>query len=225
VEHDCSYLRYAIVQYKVGDKCRHVSLSLHGNDRREDKEPYLQTKPSIMEKIKSKGKNESAKHVIRHLQGSDGVSALESPQEIPRDCQQVYNALKKVPGRIKSRNTGPSRMPDFSRLMMKMQTGNLLKDVSFTIKAQKRNDVTCPSTFATTDTQLHWIKTYCSGENSKAPLGIDMTYKAGPFYLMLLTIAYPIFVFRNNTSKHPTKEMCMITNTLHRILRSMESRP
>lgn len=167
VEHDGSYLHYAIVQYKVGDKCRHFSLLLHGNDRREDKEPYLRTKPSIMEKIKSKGKNESAKRVIRHLQGSDSVSAVESPREIPRDRQQVYNALKKVPGRIKSCNTGPSKTPDFSRLMMKMQTDNFLKDVSFTAKARKGNEVTCPSTYAATDTQLHWIKIYCSGDNSK----------------------------------------------------------
>ena len=212
VEHDGSYLRYAIVQYKVGDKCRHFSLLPHGNDRRDDKEPYLRTKPSIMEKIKSKGKNESAKRVIRHLQGSDGVTGVESPREIPRDRQQVYNALKKVPGRIKSRNTGPSKTPDFSRLMMKMQTGNFLKDVSFTVKARKGNDVTCPSTFAATDTQLHWIKTYCSGENSKAPLGIDMTYKAGPFYLTLLTMAHPMFVFRKNTSKHPTILVGMMTS-------------
>ena len=156
VEHDGSFLRYAIVQYKVGDNCHHLSLLPHGNDRREDKEPYLRTKPSVMDKIRSKGKNESAKSVIRHLQGSDGVSAVESPREIPRDRQQVYNALKKVPGRIKSRNTGPPKTPEFSRLIMKLQTGNFLKDVSFTVKARKGNDFTCPSTFAATDTQLLW---------------------------------------------------------------------
>ena len=212
VEHDGSFLRYAIVQYKVGDNCHHLSLLPHGNDRREDKEPYLRTKPSVMDKIRSKGKNESAKSVIRHLQGSDGVSAVESPREIPRDRQQVYNALKKVPGRIKSRNTGPPKTPEFSRLMMKLQTGNFLKDVSFTVKARKGNDLTCPSTFTATDTQLHWIKTYCGGEKPKTPMGMDMTYKVGPFYLMLLTIAHPMFVFWNNRSKHPTILVGMMTS-------------
>ena len=49
-------------------------------------------------------------------------------------------------------------------------------------------------------TQLHWIKTYCSGKNPKAPLGIDMTYKAGPFYLTLLSIAHPTILVGMMTS-------------------------
>ena len=35
-----------------------------------------------------------------------------------------------------------------------------------------------------------------------------MTYNVGPFYLTLLTIAHPMFVFRNNTSKHPMHHSC-----------------
>ena len=212
VEHDGSFLRYGIVQYKIGDNCHQLSLAPHGNDKRKDKEPHLRTKPSVIEQIKSKGKGESAKKIIRQLQGPHGVIEIKSPRDIPRDGQQVYNALKKVPGRVKSRNTGPSKTPDFSRLMMKMQTGHFLKDVSFTVKSRKGKDATFPSTFAATDTQLHWIKTYCSGKTPKAPLGIDMTYKAGPFYLTLLSIAHPMFVFKNNTSKHPTILVGMMTS-------------
>lgn len=128
-----------------------------------------------MDKIKSEGKKESAKGVIRHLQGSHGVSAVDSPSEIPRDRQQVYNAFKKVPGRVKNRNTALPKTSQFSRLMIKLQTGNFLKDVSFIVKARKGKCVTCSSTFAATDTQLHWIKTYCSGHKPKTPMGMDMT--------------------------------------------------
>ena len=98
VEHDGSFLRYAIVQYKVGDNCHLLSLLPHGNDRREDKEPYLRTKPSVMDKIRSKGKDESAKRVIWHPQGSEGVSWINrSEMEPSSGCRVMFLGMTPCP--------------------------------------------------------------------------------------------------------------------------------
>ena len=61
VEHDGSFLRYAIVQYKIGDNYHQLSLAPHGNDKKKDEEPHLRTKPSVIEKNKEQGKGRISK--------------------------------------------------------------------------------------------------------------------------------------------------------------------
>lgn len=102
VENKKGFIRYAIVQYKVGNKFQDFNLPPHGNDRRRERESYVRTKATVMERIKRTGEKEAPKRIIRDLQGPTGVTELESHSDIPRDRQQVYNALKKVPGRIRS---------------------------------------------------------------------------------------------------------------------------
>jgi len=63
-----------------------------------------------------------------------------------------------------------------------------------------------------TDTQMSWIKNYCSTENPKSKIGIDMTYNMGPFYVTTLTFPHPMFVYRNKPDKHPTTLAAVMTS-------------
>ena len=65
------------------------------------------------------------------------------------------------------------------------------------------NIVSNPRIFAAPDTQLAWVKRFCSINNPLSQLGIDMTYKIGPFYVTTLVMQMPIFVLKKNPTKHP----------------------
>ena len=46
-----------------------------------------------------------------------GAVSVVSPSDIPKDWQQVYDQLRKVEGRKKVRNTGPSNAPDITKVL------------------------------------------------------------------------------------------------------------
>lgn len=69
-----------------------------------------------------------------------------------------------------------------------------------------------PNTFAMTDTQLTWMKKYCSGYSPNSQVEINMTYNMGPFYVTALTCPHPMFVYRNQPTKHHTTLAAMMTS-------------
>ena len=60
-----------------------------------------------------------------------------------------------------------------------------------------------PRIFASPDSHLKWIKTYCGTKNPLSCVGADMTYKIGPFYVTTLTMPIPIFVWKKKPLSHP----------------------
>ena len=86
---------------------------------------------------------------------------------------------------------------------MMMEKSKFLRDVSLHTREQSSGTKLTPNTFASNDTQLHWIRTFCYGHSPKSQLGIDMTYNVGPFYLTAMIFPHPLFVHKN-TNKHPT---------------------
>ena len=98
IEHQKDFLRYAIVQYKVTGDVSGISLCPHGNSK-ERKQPFLRTKPSVLEKMKKLGYSNTPKQVIRQVQcAAGGSDEFASLSDTPRDRQQMYNVLKKVSG-------------------------------------------------------------------------------------------------------------------------------
>ena len=109
VEHEDKFLHLAVVQYIVTTSNTSSLFSTpYGNAKR--REPHQRMKPSVLTKIRDMGASQSAKHIISQLEReAEDVATISSASYLPRDRQQVYNQLKKVEGRTKSRSTGPSK--------------------------------------------------------------------------------------------------------------------
>ena len=60
-----------------------------------------------------------------------------------------------------------------------------------------------PRIFAAPDSHLGWIKKFCDSTNPSAILGIDMTYKIGPYYVTTLVMPFPMFVWKKSEIRHP----------------------
>ena len=217
VEHEDKFLRFAVVQYTVKMTPSEAKLLLskpYGSGR-STSEPHVRTKPSILEGIRKLGDKNSAKQIISQIEKkAGGVVSVVSPSDIPRDRQQVYNQLRRVEGRKKSRSTGPSKAPDISELLSLQQAGRFVRDVSLGARTNRDGEKrAAPSTFPATDYTIGWIKRFCQlGSFPAAVAGIDMTYKLGPFYLTTVTLPNPMFVYKNNRNKHPTTLAAVMTS-------------
>ena len=213
VEINGSSAKYAIVQYKAPPDATQLSLRAHGNSKKKN-EAYYRTKPSVLKKAKAAAQaNDRPKRIISSIeQDAGGAVNVNSPGDIIRNREQVYNVCRNIEGRQRSRNTGPSRRPDFIKLMNLMEHDDFLRDVSFGAKSNRAVKHMAPNTFAMTDTQILWVKKYCSGDTPKSQVGIDMTYNMGPFYVTTLTFPHPMFVYRNKPTKHPTTLAAMMTS-------------
>ena len=77
---------------------------------------------------------------------------------------------------------------------------DFVKDIAYRSNPDK--DYLQPCVFATTNTHMDWIKAYCLAENSKAVIGVDMTYKYGLFYVTPVTMKHPIFAKKNDLLFH-----------------------
>ena len=214
IEHQKDFLRYTIVQYKVSDDISDITLLPRGNSKKR-KDPFVRTKPTVLEKMRKLGASNTPKHVIRKVHcAAGGSEEIASPNDIPRDRQQMYNVLKKVRGKLKNRNTGSNKVPEFEKLLSQMQMSDFGKDVSFTVKSKKGESRTFPITLAMTDAQLKWIKTcwQSTGKKPKSQVGIDMTYNDGAYYVTALTFPHPMSVYRENPKKHSTIFLGMATS-------------
>ena len=140
-----------------------------------------------------------------------GAVSLSSPSDVLRDRQQAYNIFRHIDGKIKSRDTGPSKYMHIDKLVVLMSRNTFLKDVSL---AWKKESV-CPITFAMTDQAKTWIQHHCSPTSNKArsQVQIDMTYKVGLFYVTLMSLGHPMFCLKNDRKKHPTLLLGMMTST------------
>lgn len=198
--------KYAVVQY-LGERICH--LKPHKNAK--SKDVYLRTKPSVLSKEKALLSEVAPKQVINIIESDDSQSNI-SASDAPRNRQQIYNQKKKCATKFKARNTGKVVTPDFGKLVASMDNSGFLKDVDFSYR-QKFGRIH-PNTFAATDNSMLWLKSFCcTNSNIKSQLGIDMTYKVGPFYTTCFSFPHPMFVHKHDRQKHPTIFAGMMTST------------
>lgn len=213
VEHEGKFLRLAVVQYIVDTSdTSDIFQRPYGNSNSSD--PHQRTKPSVLAMIRKIGSAGSAKHIISQIESEAGdITTIPSASHLPRDRQQVYNQLKKVEGRTKSRSTGPSKTPSLTKLLTLQQSGKFLKNVSLSLRQDKKGQTrAAPNTFAASDTCLGWVKRFCKGIATQAVAGLDMTYKLGSFYLTTLTFPNPMFVYKNKEGRYPTTMAAIMTS-------------
>ena len=200
--------RYAVVHYKIPEEFDGFTFTKHGNGKKKT-EPYIRTKPSVLQLVREQLKNETPKHIISNVtERAGGAEGLNAPSDILNGRQQVYNQARSVT-RCKSRSTGPNKIPDLNKLLCLQQSGEFLKEVSFSVRKGR----TKPNTFAATDNQLMWIRNFCSRTCAQSQLHIDMTYNCGPFYLTALTIPHPLFVYKQKPEKQPSILVGMATSS------------
>ena len=103
----------------------------HGNSRRGN-ECFIRTKPSVLQSLKKYGKSMAPKQLITAIQNdAGGVYGMSSPSDVIRNRNQVYNNIRSIPGRIKSRNTGKVKLTDYSKVLTMLHDNDFVKDVSF----------------------------------------------------------------------------------------------
>ena len=97
-----------------------------------------------------------------------------------------------------------------SKLYTMLKCGSFVQDVS--VKKRPESQLSFARTFAVTETCIHWVKSFCSTENPKTVMEIDMTYKMGPYFTTPMTFAHPMFVYKNNRDKHVSIFAGMMTS-------------
>ncbi|XP_066926161.1 uncharacterized protein [Clytia hemisphaerica] len=141
------------------------------------------------------------KNTVQELREENGgVLNFTNPAKLPRNRTQVYNASKGL-DKPKHRNTGRVKNTDFSKLLMMLSGGRFVKKVHYDTNPEEHVN---PKVFAGTDSTLGYINTFCRTSNPKSQLGIDMTYKCGPFYVTPCTLKHPAVVLEDDPTKHPT---------------------
>ena len=120
----------------------------------------------------------------------DGAFNLSSASEVARDRTQVYNTLRNI-SRPKSRNTGHPKSTDYHKLQMLLSQGDYIKSVEY---VSSNNNKIKQRVFVTTDSLMKWTGQFCSSSRKSSQLGIDMTYKCGPFYVTAGSFPHPSFV-------------------------------
>ena len=157
--------------------------------------------PSVMKKIQSIGSVSAPKEVVSKIQVmAGGAFNLSSASEVARDRTEVYNALRNI-SRPKSRNTGHPKSTDYHKFQMLLSQGDYIKSVEY---VSSGNNKIKPRVFATTDSLMKWTGQFCSTSRKSSHLGIDMTYKCGPFYVTASSFPHSSFVWKNNWYSQPT---------------------
>ena len=139
-----TFCRYYILNYKITDNTGNIVSvpsnsfqQAHGNSKRKH-EPYIRTKPSVLEAISEYGKSKRPKQIISAIQkDAGGVFDMSSPCDVVRDRTQVYNKIKHNKDRPKSRNTGKVKLADYGKVLSMLQDNNFVKDVSFSGRNKK----------------------------------------------------------------------------------------
>ena len=128
-----------IVNYKVNQSNgTNISFSrAHGNSKCKD-EIFIRTNPTVLKQIENYGSNLTPKQVVSAIQKEAGGSfGMTSACDIVRNRTQVYNKVRHINDRPKSRNTGKVKMTDFSKVLMMLQQNDFVKDVSFSCRNKK----------------------------------------------------------------------------------------
>ena len=112
----------------------------------------------------------------------------------------MCNAFRNI-SRLKSRNIGHPKSTDYHKLQMLLSQGDYIKSVEY---VSNDNNKIKPRVFATTDSLMKWTGQFCSTSRKSSQLGIDTTYKCGPFYVTAGSFPHPSFVWKNNWHSHPT---------------------
>ena len=205
--------RFVVVKYTVDRhfKTRKSKLKSnpfkrpHGNCK-DSRESYVRTNPSVLDKITYLGQSKRPKQIISEIEKDvGGVYGADFPSQLPRNNMQIYNKLKQIPERPKARNTGKTKIPDYSKLFAMTVSGDFVKNAS--IHPRRKSDGQVESivrSFCATNLMIKWLKLFCSPlRKIVTPTAFDMTYKCGPFYVTSMVFQHPMFVIKN-TTKHPT---------------------
>ena len=96
VEHKGTILPRAIIQYRIDGEIPNgaVSLPPHGNSRSR-KEPFIRSRPSVLEHIRERGRENTPKQIVDKVADSSGGVFVANARDMPRNNMQYsYHAKK-----------------------------------------------------------------------------------------------------------------------------------
>ena len=109
----------------------HHNPFLRGHKNSKIPDNFYRTKPSVIEQVKTLGASKKPKMILKEIHsGSGGLFSDASPSDIPRNNRQIYNHIRFVQDRPKTRNTGVIKSADYSKLYSLASAGHFVKDVS-----------------------------------------------------------------------------------------------
>ncbi len=109
--------------------------------------------------------------------------------------------------RAKSQSTGTPKVPNLEKLIMLPADRWICEGyIIFTKTGKRKTQYICSHATKTR------ISSFCRVDCPAAQLHIDMTYKCGPFYVTILSMPNPMFVYKE-THKHPSVFVGMTTTS------------
>lgn len=215
LEYKNELFRYGVVQFKLADEDKSFASNF---------KPTVQTTPdrSHIQRASSKAiiENTRTPRVMTPGMAPKPASALNSqpsPSGHPKpqgsstfSCKnEIFNILQNAD----RPRPQLSKVADYSKLLSLLKCDEFLSDVSFCPTLIGDNErVLNPRTFAMGELQRHWLQSFCTGANAKSIVSITNIHKLGNVYLTALTCSLPIFVLKDDPSKHPTVLLALMTS-------------
>ncbi|XP_020915799.1 uncharacterized protein LOC110253253 isoform X2 [Exaiptasia diaphana] len=215
LEYKNELFRYGVVQFKLSDEDKSFASNF---------KPSVQATPEKSHSQRSSSKasieNTRTPRVLTAGTVSKSSSALNSQPSSSSQAKaqasstascknEIFNILQNAD----KPRPQLSKVADYSKLLSLLKCDEFLCDVSFcSMLTDDTERVLNPRTFAMGELQRHWLQSFCTGANPKSIVSITNLHKLGNVYLTALTCSLPIFVLKDDPSKHPTVLLALMTS-------------
>ena len=200
VDHCGNLQQLAFVQYTFDNKEHAVELRPHGNSK--GKMPFRRTKPSTLHLVQ-----ENATHKKPALQNltdvenrAGGIVGAKASCDLPRNRQQVYNAMKfvKASANLSSCTSDSVKYDTLAEVLQ------ICKATIATHEAYIRSVEATPEPMCVlaTDYQLSDMERFTTG-NVFSILSVDPTFNLGPFNVTPCTYQHMLMRAPPKYTNHP----------------------
>lgn len=142
---------------------------------------------------------------------NNGTPKLQEPT--PSSSSSCKNEIFNILQNADRPRPQLSKVADFSKLLSILKCDDFLCDVSF-CSFVGANDERClnPRTFAMGELQKHWLQSFCTGTCPKSIVNISTIHTHDNMYITVLTCSLPVFILKDDPSKHPTVLLALMTS-------------
>ena len=162
-----------LVQYYFQGEEKIVKIKPHGNSKKYN--PFIRTQHTTLEEIKSMPNSKKPKEVFHNiLEVKGGVTGLKSPEEIPRNRQQISDLRK---------NAKENENNDELKVLMdKISSEKSKPDNTFVFELCTDPELIL---FIANKHQLQDLDVFCTNPANFCILGIDPTFNIGNYMVTL----------------------------------------
>ena len=194
VEPEEQQFPYVFIQYRFeGEPCS-FDLLPHGNSKT-SQSPYVRVNPSTMQLLKEEtdgvaSARKAFHNVEKKVGGLTGASAVS---QLPRNTKQVYNMKSRKP-----KSMGSIREDPLFRSLNSME----MEDDQDRFHQQFIKTAGSTTHLLFNRRQVNDIKSLCTEFGKSSVLSVDVTFKLGPFWV-LVTTYQNLILRRKGQQNHP----------------------